>query len=178
MRKMILVATAFVLGVLASSVAAQGAEDSATVTSNCTAPEASQFDFWLGEWNLTWADTGRGTNHITKDFDGCVVREDFSTAGEQPYRGSSASVFDTKSGKWKQTWVDIAGGYLDFVGGWEGDKMVLSRTAFDTSGNAFLQRMVWFNITNDAFDWNWEKSTDDGEIWNVVWAIKYERAKQ
>ena len=32
----------------------------------CSAPEASQFDFWVGDWELTWSDTLHGTNHVEK----------------------------------------------------------------------------------------------------------------
>jgi hypothetical protein len=36
--------------------------------------------------------------------------------------------------------------------------------------------MVWYNVNNDSFDWNWERSRD-GEEWNVLWQIRYERRK-
>src|SRR5215207_11561691 len=28
----------------------------------CSAPQTSQFDFWVGEWNLSWKDSVRGMN--------------------------------------------------------------------------------------------------------------------
>ena len=34
----------------------------------CTAPEITQFDFWVGEWKLTWKDSLHGTNHIEKNL--------------------------------------------------------------------------------------------------------------
>ena len=43
----------------------------------CSAPEARQFDFWLGEWDLTWGKDGRGKNVITSIYDGCVIQERF-----------------------------------------------------------------------------------------------------
>jgi hypothetical protein len=35
--------------------------------------------------------------------------------------------------------------------------------------------MVWYNITDDEFDWIWERSDDGGETWDVKWQIKYKR---
>jgi hypothetical protein len=32
--------------------------------------ENGQFDFWIGEWALTWAENGRGRNVVTKILDG------------------------------------------------------------------------------------------------------------
>lgn len=43
----------------------------------CTAAESSQFDFWVGDWDLTWNDTSHGTNKIYKIFDGCTLMGNF-----------------------------------------------------------------------------------------------------
>jgi len=69
----------------------------------CQAAEASQLDFWLGDWELErWTRTGPGedeweegsaTNLITKECDGCVVREVFRVDGKGD--GESLSVWDT-----------------------------------------------------------------------------------
>ena len=143
----------------------------------CELPEMRQFDFWIGEWDLTWDDTSKGLNIITAELDNCVIEENFKTLGEQPFVGHSVSTYNKRKGKWQQTWVDNSGAYLDFVGEFAGGKMTLSRTAVDTSGNEFLQRMVWHNIKENALDWKWEKSTDDGTTWQTLWAIRYERKK-
>lgn len=142
----------------------------------CSQPESSQFDFWLGAWNLTWNDTATGTNRITKDYDGCVVREDFSTNDSIPFRGMSVSVFNAAIGKWQQTWVDNNGSYLDFVGEFADGKMVLSREAHPKDKPAFLQRMVWSDISSNALTWSWERSDDMGKTWKSLWLINYRRA--
>jgi hypothetical protein len=35
--------------------------------------------------------------------------------------------------------------------------------------------MVWYNIGRDQFDWNWERSDDEGQTWQVLWQIRYTR---
>jgi hypothetical protein len=141
----------------------------------CQRPEVRQFDFWVGEWDLTWPDGGRGTNVIEHAFDGCVVKESFS-AETDPLRGTSVSTFNAATGKWQQTWVDNQGSYLDFVGELRDGTMVLTREA-TIKGAKVLQRMVWHNIAKDSFDWNWERSDDGGKTWKVLWPIHYERKK-
>lgn len=144
-------------------------------TPPCSAPEFSQFDFWVGEWNLTWNDSLHGTNVITKEYGDCVIHEHFNGNPGAKFTGMSVSTYNKRKGKWQQTWVDDQGGYLDFAGGMVGDSMILSREAAGKDGNKFLQRMVWYNIAENSFDWNWEKSTDEGKNWTVNWKIHYER---
>jgi len=141
----------------------------------CSAPEANQFDFWVGEWEATW-EGGKGTNTITKILGGCVIHEEFKAEGESPLLGISNSLYVNRVKKWKQTWVDNQGSYLDFIGKWEGDKMILSRSV-KNDGVSISQRMVWFNISETEFDWNWESSNDNGNTWKVNWKIKYKRKK-
>jgi hypothetical protein len=146
---------------------------------NAVVPEeASQFDFWLGEWNCEWEDQNgesqQSSNLVRKILNDKVIEENFNGSPGMNLIGQSYSVYDVNSSKWKQTWVDNSGGYLDFTGGMEGDKMILSRQA-EVKGNKFLQRMVWFNISKEKFDWNWERSDDGGETWKPQWKIRYSR---
>jgi Protein of unknown function (DUF1579) len=146
----------------------------------CSAPEQKQFDFWLGEWDLTTPGKQPGevvhnTNTIKRILDDCIIQENFAGGGASPLRGMSVSVFDPKTSKWKQTWVDNQGSYLDFTGEFKGGQMVLSRTATRPDGAQIAQRMVWKNIKPDEFDWSWERSKDGGQTWEVLWPIHYQR---
>lgn len=140
----------------------------------CSSVEFAQFDFWVGEWELSWGAEGKGTNRVTKILGGCVVQEEFDGTPATPLVGKSVSTFNKQMGQWQQTWVDNNGAYLDFVGGMEGERMVLAREAV-REGKSFLQRMVFYNIGADALDWNWERSLDEGESWEVQWQIHYAR---
>ncbi|MEZ4655379.1 MAG: hypothetical protein R3E12_17760 [Candidatus Eisenbacteria bacterium] len=138
----------------------------------CSAEEASQFDFWLGTWDLTW-EGGSGTNTVTKIMDSCVVQEQFEGDG---FKGTSVSVWVPQVNRWKQTWVDNQGGYLDFEGGMEGDRMILSREA-PRRVPPVRQRMVFYDITADSLNWDWESSADGGKTWDLQWRIHYQRRK-
>jgi hypothetical protein len=139
--------------------------------------EGEQFDFWIGEWDITWAENGRGRNVITKILNGKVIQEQFTSLpadGSPDLVGMSVSVYNAQTAQWQQTWVDNQGSYLDFVGGLAGDKMILSRQTV-VKGEPVLQRMVWADIEPDSLHWSWERSNDDGKTWQVVWAIEYRR---
>jgi hypothetical protein len=41
-----------------------------------TNPE-NQFDFWLGEWDVTWGEDGKGENHILRIMDDKIIQENF-----------------------------------------------------------------------------------------------------
>jgi hypothetical protein len=148
----------------------------------CAAPEQKQFDFWVGEWELTWpgakdGQVGHGTNSIRRVLDSCVVEENFSGGDAMHLRGMSVSLFDLRAGKWKQTWVDNEGSYLDFVGEFKDGQMILAREATRPDGTRILQRMVWKNITPNELDWSWESSKDGGKTWQVNWPIHYHKRK-
>jgi hypothetical protein len=140
----------------------------------------AEFDFWLGRWRGTWpanADTAAGSavNTITKEYGGHVVYERFVAEEPEPFNGMSVSVFLPAEDVWKQTWVDDSGSYLDFVGGARAGLMDLRRDAVGPQGKAFMQRMLWFAIRPDAFEWEWQRSFDGGLEWETVWAISYTR---
>jgi hypothetical protein len=142
----------------------------------CTQAESKQFDFWVGEWSLRWGKDGKGANVIQRALNDCVIMESFDGTPAIPLKGMSVSTFNARLNKWQQTWVDNQGGYLDFVGEYRDGRMVLQRKA-TVGGKEILQRMVWYNITQDKLDWNWERSEDDGKTWKTMWQINYTRKK-
>ena len=133
----------------------------------------TQFDFWLGEWDCTWGEDGKGTNRVLRIMDDKVIQENFSAPD---LLGMSVSVYDPERKVWCQTWVDNNGTYLDFTGRFEDGRMILVRDAV-VQGEACKQRMVWYNIEPGQFDWNWERSDDGGQTWRVLWKIRYVRKK-
>ena len=50
--------------------------------------------------------------------------------------------------------------------------MILSRDAV-VRGEKCKQRMVWYDIEEQQFQWNWERSDDGGQTWRTLWHIDY-----
>jgi len=170
------IASLFVLLLCSNTLIAQ----TAPPTPGNRAPEFHQFDFWVGEWELTWHDTANGTvtgtNHITKLLNDNVVHESFSDPTNN-YYGQSWSVYHPQRKLWQQTWVDNQGGYLDFTGGMTDGKMILSRSFVNPAGKTVHQRMVFFDIAKNSLSWSWESSLDEGTTWKQQWLIHYKRKK-
>jgi len=131
----------------------------------------NQFDFWLGEWKVTWGEDGTGTNRIERILDGKIIEENFIAPD---LHGISVSAYDPERGLWCQAWVDNNGTYLDFTGKFEDGKMILGRDAI-VKGQACRQKMVWYDIQENKLEWNWERSDDNGQTWRVLWQIHYTR---
>lgn len=130
-----------------------------------------EFDFWLGEWEVTWGDGLRGHNTVRRILDGLVVLEEFDGRPGEDLQGKSVSVFDREAGVWRQTWVDNHGGYLDFVGRFRGGVMDLRR---ETGTAAY--RMRWSDIEPDSLTWRWERRDHGTRRWTTLWRLAYARA--
>lgn len=134
-----------------------------------------QFDFWLGLWDVSWGedeDEG-GTNRVELLFDGKMVQENFD-APLLNFRGMSLSVYDARGELWRQTWADNQGNYWTFTGRFQDGRMILF-TEDIVDGQPVWLRMVFYNISADVIDWNWERSLDGGENWELRWHIHYRR---
>ena len=130
-------------------------------------------DFWIGDWTVSWPG-GTGTNQIRRILEDRVIEEVFECHGEDgSLYGRSHSVLDSADGRWKQTWVDSSGAYLDFVGIVVDGRISFQRRALDSRN--VLQRMVWLDVHDDHFRWEWQRSVDDGVTWEVSWPLQYQR---
>ena len=166
-------ATRFLLWLLlAASMSLQ-----AQTTMNPSPQPADLFDFWVGDWDVSWSSadgsTGRGRNRVAKVLDGSVIEENFEETPDgktPPLKGRSLSVRQ-KSGIWKQAWADNQGGYFSLTGQVDGDKRIFITDAVQ----GVAQRMVFHSIRKDSLTWDWERSDDGGKAWKRLWRIEYRR---
>ena len=149
--------------------------DDGEETEHCTAPEYSQFDFWVGERRVTDGDNKVvGTNAIDKILDGCVLRESWtSTTG---MRGNSLNIYSQARGAWHQTWVDSNGMLLELDGGLVGGNMVLKgeTPARDGEGTV-LHEITWRPLADGRVRQTWKVSKDGGASWQEVFDGFYAR---
>jgi hypothetical protein len=168
----------FIIVLLSTSICTSMFSQNKNNEKPCSSPEAAQFDFWVGKWKVEWQNNdstkGAGTNTINSILGKCVIEENFDGKPGLDFTGKSYSVYNPNKKIWQQTWVDSQGGYMVFSGGMENDKMILSRK-ISVEDKKILQRMVFYNISEDELDWNWESSKDDGKTWQLNWKIHYTR---
>jgi hypothetical protein len=88
--------------------------------------EHRQFDFWIGNWQVSDKEGGKiyGKNTITSEGDGCLLTERWKSASGGS--GSSINYYNPGDGQWHQLWVDSGNSIIDIAGGIEDGSMVLT----------------------------------------------------
>lgn len=141
----------------------------------CRAPEARQFDFWVGDWTVKDpAGKLAGTNLVTHEYGNCVVQEHWHSSSPEQI-GSSFSIFDRRSKRWHQTWVDNYGTLLLMDGGLQGRAMVLRGASRMRNGRATIERTTWTPLNDGRVHQLWDYSTDRGHHWTVRFDGFYSR---
>jgi hypothetical protein len=140
----------------------------------CKAPEHRQFDFWVGDWDVTTpAGKPAGHNHIESILGGCALRETWTGAGGS--HGTSYNAWDRQRRRWHQTWMDDDGLVLRLEGALKDGKMVLEGETLDSSGSAVLNRIIWQETGPGAVRQLWEVSSDGRKTWRVVFDGRYRK---
>ncbi len=141
----------------------------------CSATEHRQFDFWLGDWQVTDAD-GKvaGSNRIESILGGCVLWEQWQ--GAEGGRGYSYNLYDAARGVWHQTWVDGRGGMLTLEGGLEGGDMVLRGERPRPKGDGMASHEIrWTPLPDGRVRQHWRVSVDGGSTWKDLFDGFYAR---
>jgi hypothetical protein len=129
----------------------------------CDDPAYRQFDFWLGEWQVHTPD-GKlaGTNRITREYEGCVLHERYTTP--RGYAGESLNTYDPARRVWHQTWVDNEGALLLLEGRLIDGRMRLEGQNAGADGKLTKHRITWTPNPDGSVRQFWE-STDPSGQW-------------
>lgn len=169
--------TRSIVAVLVAALAAAplvAQSDAAPAPPPCASPEHRQFDFWLGEWEVTANGQVSGHNRITRLYGDCGLREEY-TGTRGGYAGSSFNVYDESRGLWHQTWVDNQGLLLLIDGSLEEGRMVLEGDSIDEDGLGQRQRITWTPNPDGTVRQHWEQSGDGGSTWTTVFDGLYRK---
>ena len=137
--------------------------------------ECRQFDFWVGEWEVTDQQTGKkaGENSITLAHGNRVLLESWRSAS--PFTGSSVNAYDATTKRWHQCWMDSSGSVLDLYGGLDDGRMVLAGETAPAPGIRQLERITWTPNPDGTVRQHWEQSTDGGKTWQTAFDGLYRR---
>jgi hypothetical protein len=145
----------------------------------CDQPEYRQFDFWLGEWEVTPVGAApnapRPQSRIEKILNGCVILENWMPPGGAG--GKSFNIYNRQTQKWEQFWVDSSGSAIRFTGEVRDGNMYYTTESTAPSGGKTLGRMTFFNLGPDRVRQLWEQSRDGGKTWSVAFDGMYNRKK-
>jgi uncharacterized protein YciI len=142
---------------LLSSVFAQPAAPSAV-------PVNREFDFWVGDWEVTDPQgTVLGWSRIVALPGGRVLHETWNDS--KGAGGNGWLAFNPGTGEWNYSYASRAGDYAGLSGGRIGARLVLSGTSNRQAGPVRHLRIAWTPDPEGPVRQTVEVS-DDGATWN------------
>jgi hypothetical protein len=152
--------------VLAASLLSGQAPPPALQAPNpCAAPEYSQFDFWVGRWDVYGPKGKHVANSLIEKVYGCGIRENWMPIGSAG--GGSLNIYVASTKQWEQFWIDSGGSRAHFTGGWDGKAMVLNgdwgkptRMTYTKNADGSVRQLV-------------EQSSDEGKSWATAYDFTY-----
>lgn len=132
----------------------------------------SDFDFWVGEWDVY--DTSNnlvGSNSIKKMESDCLLMEFWTGAGGST--GISLNYFNPITSQWRQLWVSAGAYAIDIAGGLEGPSMILSGTLWNYQGPSYAFRGSWTPNDDGSVRQFFEQYNEDSEVWEPWFDGRY-----
>ena len=150
-------------------------------------PEARQFDFWIGDWDVTpWQQPPGptmqvlGSNRVEAILEHCVLFENWTAGprGGNGGQGKSINFWDTNRRQWRQVWVADGGSSLDYAGSFRDGAMRFEGWTLGPNGQRVLQKLTFFPISADTVRQLFETSADSGRTWQAGFDGRYVRRRQ
>lgn len=117
----------------------------------CSAAAYRQFDFWLGQWDITEAGGPAGTNVVEPLLGGCAIRENYLDPDGGSV-GTSLNSYDADTKQWRQTWVADYGTDYRMAGGLDASgTMVLTGERINAlNGRLLIDTWKWTPIDGNT----------------------------
>lgn len=149
-----------------------------------TIPQAREFDFWVGEWDVypNGASMLIGHSKVEVASGGCMILENWTALGPVPNTGKSINYVNTTTGKWEQHWVGSgglnAGNPQMFVNGvYKDGAMRFEFESTSAQNQKQMGRFIFYNLGPDQVRQFNEVSADGGQTWTTVYDFIYKRKK-
>jgi len=152
----------------------------------CEEPQARQFDFWVGEWNVNnrylvqgeWRDVGSAEVRVFPVAGGCGMVELWDgMLGRQRIRGFSARVWNPSDSAWTLVlnWPQPNRAAFSTLSGTFRHGRGEFRSQSVGSDGLVMTRYTFSDISPDRFRWNDGTSLDSGATWRTQWIMEYAR---
>ncbi len=131
-------------------------------------PNASDFDFWIGRWEVREPDgTLVGTDDIEKRDGGCSIHEHYEGAGGSS--GTSLSFYLPSRGEWRQVWTGSGGTLFDLTGKLVDGTMKMEGQVEYIEGNRVVAfRGTWTRSSDGRVRQRLEEFDLGAQAW-IVW---------
>ena len=147
-------------------------------------PQARQFDFWLGDWDvnlrirqedLTWADAIAARARIYPVLGGKAVLELWES---QPIVGYSLRYYDAAEREWV-LWLNWPGkdrsGTQRLTGSFRHGRGEFFATRILPDSTERISRYTFSDISDSTLRWDDAFSTDGGRTWSHGWIMEFTR---
>lgn len=160
----------------------------------CAAPEARQFDFFLGDWQIDQTiRTAAGTyetyparTSVRLAAGGCALVEDwigtvrFFWAGmTEPaeLRGLSVRAWNPAAARWEIYWLDTMQPQFGepFTGTFAGGRGVFTRRSRAPDGTPQTVRITFEQPADGVVEWSLEVTGAAGGTWQRLWTMRMVR---
>ena len=140
-------------------------------------PEARQFDFWVGSWDVKTAQGDMaGTNDIRLGAGQCVLVENWRNT--QGWTGQSLNFYDADAKLWRQIWVDTNAGVTRFEGTFTEGQMRFHGERVAANGQKAPVKMTFTPLSDGRVRQMGEVSNDGGKTWTVEYDLYYSPARR
>ncbi len=160
---------------VASSQPARAADTPKTA---CARPEARQFDFWAGDWDVfDKGDLKTPTAHVVVShiLDGCALLEHYEDPKGEV--GQSITAFDSSRGVWHQTWITNHGDMLIVEGTFKNGAMTLTGSERMGDGKPRMVRGTW-KLIDGGVEEIGLRSTNGGKTWTLWFDLIFKPHEQ
>ncbi len=166
------------LGAVLVALAAQQA-NAQTPHAMTTPPEASQFDFLVGEWTLDVTSKVpnappryRGEWYAWKALNGLGIVDEyvnFDDSSRVVYSGTTLRALNPESRSWTMRYIDQLGGrtgrWSEAVATKVGDEVRVEQRGPLPNGQVSILKIRYYNISSNHFSWTADLSSDGGTTW-------------
>jgi len=138
--------------------------------------ESRQLDFWMGDWAVSApGGTKTSASKVFLELDQCLVVESWD--GGRGHTGKNMFAYSADDKSWHGLFADNEGRVHVFEGKVSAGAAEFTGPSRSETGAAVLNRLKVIRINADQVEQTWEKSTDRGSTWSVVFRGVYMRKK-
>jgi hypothetical protein len=141
----------------------------------CSAnPQSRQFDFWLGNWAITYLGApGGSVSTVSLMLDQCMLVESWN--GGKGHSGQNWFAYSADDHAWHGMFADNQGRVHVFEGTVEPGVAEFRGPSRAADGTLALNRIRVVRVNADQVEQSWEKSTDQGRTWKTEFRGEYHR---
>jgi len=141
----------------------------------CERSEFRNFDFWVGEWDVTAAGSPAGSSSIQKILNNCVILENYSSVSG--YAGKSFNSYDPHTTEWTQYWIDNAGASVEFHGKYADGQLVYESDSVNPDGAKIHRKMTFVKLSENQVRQFSVQTQDGGKTWTPEYDLLYTRKR-